>query len=74
MMNFLEPVVFPIQCHTSHRADTIPTEVARTPRVSQIVSGLATFLVSYLHRAPRFLAAASIADLKTKLPGCVGAK
>ncbi len=52
MMNFLEPVVIPIQGHASHRADTIPTEVARTPRVSQIVSGFATFSVSYLHRDP----------------------
>jgi len=74
-MGLLEPVIFQIQSHASHCADPIPTKVAQTPRISQIVLGLLALLLSCLrHVIPRWLAAASIADLKAKLPGRVGTK
>jgi hypothetical protein len=74
-MSLLESVVFRIQSHAPDAADPIPTKVAQTPGISQIVAGLVARLVSCPHHViSRLLAAASIADLEAKLPGCVGAK
>ena len=74
-MSLLESVVFRIQSHAPDSADPIPTKVAQTPGISQIVAGLVALLVSCLHQViSRLLAVASIADLEAKLPGCVSAK
>jgi len=74
-VHLLESVIFRVQRHAPDRADPISTKVAQTPGISQIVGGLGALLVSCLaHVISRLLAAASIADLEAKLPGCVGAK
>ena len=74
-MHLLESVIFPVQGHAPDSADPISTKVAQTSGIPQIVGGLVALMVSCLrHVISRLLAAASIADLEAKLPGCVGAK
>jgi hypothetical protein len=68
VMRFLESVVFRIQSDPAHSGDSVTTKIAYTTEIGQLILGLAAHLMSCLHlRSPRLMAA-SIADLKAKLP------